>query len=125
MTRTIEIPREKWPSFLKMLNRLADGRPVRLEVARRDLGDQEMGGRLPLQDIDLETKGSERGKLTITVGSDRGELTHLIAQPTHISIGLNDVAEPQWLGIDEPNEAVTIIHFEQLPALEREYAAEP
>jgi len=125
MTRTIEIPQEKWPSFLRMLNRLADGKPVRLEVARRELGDQEMGGRLPLLDIDLETKGSERGKLTITVGSDSGELTHLIDQPTHLSVGLNEVAEPQWVGIDEPGEAVTIIHFEKLPALERDFSASP
>src|SRR5262249_22433878 len=108
MTRTIEIPQQKWPSFLRMLNRLADGRPIRLEVARRDLGDQEMGGMLPLQDIDLETKGSERGKLSISVGSDRGELIHLIEQPTHIAMGLNEVGEPQWVAIDEPGSAVTI-----------------
>jgi hypothetical protein len=125
MTRTVEIPAERWPSFLKMINRLANGRPVRLEVARRELGDQELGELLPLQEIDFETKGSERGDLVISVGSDRGELTHIIEKPTHMAVGLNEVNEPQWLAIDEQGEATTIVHFEQLPALEQEYGAAP
>jgi hypothetical protein len=121
MTRTVEIPQDRWTAFLKMLNRLADGRPIRLEVARRELGDQEMGNLLPLVDIDFETKGSDRGALIIAVGSDRGELTHLIEKPRRMAVGLNDVNEPQWLAIDE-GEGTTIVHFEQLPALEQEYA---
>ena len=125
MVRTIEIPQERWPSFLKMLNRMADGRPVRIEVARRDLGDQEMGDRLPLLDVDFETKGSDRGDLVIAVGSDRGELTHLIEKPTRMAVALNDDNEPQWLAIDEHGEGTTIIHFERLPALEPEYGAAP
>jgi len=122
MTRTVEIPQDRWTAFLKMLNRLADGRPVRLEVARRELGDQEMGNLLPLVDVDFETKGSDRGALIIAVGSDRGELTHLIGRPTRMAIGLNDVNEPQWLAIDEQGEGTTIVHFEHLPALEQGYA---
>ena len=122
MTRTVEIPQDRWTAFLKMLNRLADDRPVRLEVARRELGDQEMGNLLPLVDVDFETKGSDRGALIIAVGSDRGELTHLIGRPTRMAIGLNDANEPQWLAIDEQGEGTTIVHFEHLPALEQEYA---
>jgi hypothetical protein len=122
MTRTVEIPQDRWTAFLKMLNRLADGRPIRLEVARRELGDQEMGRLLPLVDVDFETKGSDRGALIIAVGRDRGELTHVIEKPRRMAIGLNDVNEPQWLAIDEQGEGTTIVHFEHLPALEQQYA---
>jgi hypothetical protein len=31
----------------------------------------------------------------------------------------------QWLAVDERGEAMTIIHFEKLPELEREYGATP
>ena len=48
MARILEIPKERWSSFLQTINRLAGGRPVRLEVARRELGDQEMAELLPL-----------------------------------------------------------------------------
>jgi len=121
MTRTVEIPQDRWTAFLKMLNRLANGRPISLEVARRELGDQEMGNLLPLVDVDFETKGSDRGALIISVGSDRGELTHVIEKPRRMAIGLNDLNEPQWLAIDEQGEGTTIVHFEHLPALERAY----
>ncbi|HXU74170.1 MAG TPA: DUF5335 family protein [Polyangia bacterium] len=125
MTRIVEIPQVKWRSFLAMLNRLAGGRAVRVEVAQRAIGVQEMGDRLPLREIELETKGSERGHLTITVGSERGALTHLIEQPTHISLGLNEAGEPEWLAVAERGEATTILHFERLPALEAEVPLGP
>lgn len=121
MTRTIEIAKEGWPSVLKMFNKLADGLPVRVEVARRELGDQEMGELLPLRDIDFETKGSERGAIVVAVGSDRGELTHLVKQPVSMAIGLNEANEPQFLAIEEEGGATTIVHFEKLPELESDY----
>ena len=123
MIRTIEIPQERWQSFLNMLNKLANGRPIRLEVAQRELGDQEMGSVLPLLGVDLETKGSERGRIVIGVDSLRGELTHLVDKPTRIAVGVNEGNEPQWLAIDENGEGTTIIHFEKLPALEEAYGA--
>ncbi|HEX9104539.1 MAG TPA: DUF5335 family protein [Polyangia bacterium] len=123
MTRTVDILPERWTSFLQTINRVAGGRPVRLEVARRELGDQELADFLPLLEIDFPTKGSERGELVISVGSDRGELTHVIARPTAMAVGLNDANEPEWLAIDEHGDATTIIHFERLPALGQEYGA--
>ncbi len=125
MIRTVEIPRERWQSFLEMIDRLASGRPVRLEVARRELGDQDMASRLPLIGVELEQKGSDRGELVVSVATDRGELTHVIGQPTGIAIGLNDNDEPQWLAVAEPGDAITIIHFEQLAALSADYAPTP
>jgi hypothetical protein len=123
MLRTVEVPRERWLEFLQVIQEMALGRPIRLEVASRELGDQDMAERLPLLALALETKGSARGDLIIAVGSDRGELTHVIEQPKRMAVGLNESNEPQWLALDEAGEAATIIHFERLPALESEYAA--
>ena len=125
MIRTVEIPRERWLEFLQMIHRMALGRPVRLEVARRELGDQEMSDKLPLLGLDLELKGSGRGELIVAVGSDRGELTHVIERPMRIAVGLNEGDEPQWIAVDERDEAVTIIHFERLSAVEPEYGVTP
>src|SRR3954468_9672809 len=115
MVRTVEIAPERWGTFLSTLNRAANGRPIRLEVARRDLGDQELGTLLPLIEIDFATKGSDRGELIVAVGSERGELSHVVANPTRIAVGLNDANELQWLAIDEDGAGTTIVHFEQLP----------
>jgi hypothetical protein len=126
MFRIVDIPRDRWPSFVDMINRLADGRPVRVEVARRDLGDQDVGVRVPLVEISLDTKGSGRGTFTVTVGDDAGgELTHIIDAPARMSIGVNDAGEPQWLGIEQLGEGATIVYFEELPALASDFTPAP
>jgi hypothetical protein len=117
MIEGMEVPKENWPKFLAMLNRLALDRPVRVEVVQRELGDQEMGELLPLRELDFETKGSARGKLIIAVGSDRGELVHLIEAPTRFFVGINEAGVLEWLSIEEAPLGKTIVHFEELPAL--------
>ena len=125
MIRTVEIPVERWSSFVQMLGRMAAGRPVRLEVARREIGDQELGDKVPLRDMRVESKGSERGDLIIIVGSDGEELTHLIERPKRMAVGLGETGEPQWLAVEEQDEGTTIVFFEELPVLEEEYGATP
>jgi hypothetical protein len=91
----------------------------------RLLGNQEMGELLPLRELEFELKGSERGRLILSVGDDQSELVHFIELPTRIAIGLDDVGELRWLAIDEGGAGTTIIHFERLPALEADYTATP
>jgi hypothetical protein len=124
MIRTVDISRERWPSFVETINKLADGRPIWLEVANRELGDQELEKLLPLVDFDLETKGSEKGRILIAAGSERGELNHLIDEPLAIAVGLNEAGAPEWIAIEEPGEATTIVHLPSLPALEESYGAQ-
>src|ERR1700694_20084 len=109
MIEGMEVPKENWPKFLAMLNRLALDRPVRVEVVQRELGDQEMGALLPLREIDFETKGSARGKLIITVGSDRGELVHIVEVPTRFYVGINEAGVLEWLSIEEASLGKTIV----------------
>jgi len=115
---SIEVPKQSWASFLQVLNRLAQDRPVRLEVINRELGDQEMASKLPLVAIDFETKGSERGDVLVTVMSDDGPLTHRIEKPTQFYIAHNETGELlQTLAVLEAAGGETIIYFEELPAL--------
>jgi hypothetical protein len=117
MIRTLEIPKENWTNFINALNRHALERPVRLEVVKRELGDQEMGNLLPLRGVDYETKGSARGALLVSVGSDKEELNHRIDSPKRLYVGHNEAAEMEWLAVDEEPIGTTIIYFEHLPAL--------
>jgi hypothetical protein len=117
MIRSIDIPKENWINFLQMLNRDALGRSVRLEVAREELGDQELAAFMPLRRIDFETKGSELGSLLVSVGQDWEELTHRIDAPSYLCIGHNGGGEIEWLAIEDAREGLTLIHFQYLPAL--------
>jgi len=118
--RTLDIPKENWTSFINTLNRHALERPVRLEVAQRELGDQEMANLQPLRGMDFETKGSARGAFLVSVGSDEEELTHRIDNPKRLYVGQNEAAEMEWLAIDEEPIGTTFIYFEHLPALPEE-----
>ncbi len=121
---SIEVPKQSWTSFLLALNRLAEDRPVRLEVINRELGDQEMATKLPLLAIDFETKGSERGDVLVTMMSDDGPLTHRIEKPTQFYIAHNETGElMQTLAILDATGGETIIYFEDLPALPEQTGA--
>lgn len=122
MMRVLDIPERQWLSFFRMLNGIAAGRPVRLEVLQRQLGDEEMAHLLPLRTIEFESKGSARGDVFVVVGLEQEQLTHQIVRPVRMVMALNELAEPEWLGIREEDGGTTIIYFERLPAIEAEYA---
>jgi hypothetical protein len=115
---SIEVPKQSWTSFLQDLNRLAQDRPVRLEVINRELGDEEMASKLPLVAIDFETKGSERGDFLVTLMSDDGPLTHRIEKPTQLYVAHDEAGGLlQTLAVLEAGGGETIIYFEEVPAL--------
>jgi hypothetical protein len=122
MSNTMEIPRERWSSFLATFNRVLGGRPVRVEVMGRTLGDQELAELQPFQGVDYDHKGSERDTLTLHVGET---LEHRIARPTHLYLYQNDAGEMEWLAVEEAGEAQTLIHFEHIPELQAEYQGAP
>jgi hypothetical protein len=117
MIHTLDVPRENWVNFTNILNRHALERPVRLEVVERELGDQEMGDLQPLRGLSFETKGSARGSLLVSVGTDEDELTHRIESPKRLYVGHNESGEMEFLAIDEEPSGTTFIYFEHLPAL--------
>ncbi len=122
---SIEVPKQNWVSFLQVLNRSAQDRPVSLEVVNRELGDQEMESKLPLLAIDFETKGSERGDLLVTVMSDDGPVTHRIEKPTQFYIAHNEAGEQlQTLAVLDAAGGKTIISFEDVPALPAQTGAD-
>jgi hypothetical protein len=125
MIQTIEIPPERWNDFLKVLNRHAAERPIRVEYDDLEVGVQELGRLLPFRELAFEGKGSERGNLILSAdsGPDRtDELTHEIPNPKRIYAGYNEAAEMEWLAIDE-GSAKTFLYFEHLPAMP-EWAAD-
>jgi len=114
----LEIPKQNWVSFLRDLNKLAQSRPVRLEVINRELGDQDMADKQPLREIDFETKGTARGSLIVAVGDDSEALFHRIDDPTRFFIAHNELGTLlETLAIQDSMGGETIIYFEELAAL--------
>jgi hypothetical protein len=112
MGRTIEIPRQHWVVYFDSLSKRAVGRPIRIEVENRDLGDQELTRSLPLVGIDLEVKGSEAGDLEVTVGETGRELMHHIDGPRRVYLKVEDSGNIDCLAIQDAENGMTLLFFE-------------
>jgi uncharacterized protein DUF5335 len=112
MGRTIEIPRETWAVYFDNLNKRALREPVRIEVENRDIGDQELTRRLPLVEIDLETKGSEAGDIEVTVGDERREFMHHIDNAVRVYLKVDDDGNIDCLAIEDQDNGKTLLFFE-------------
>jgi hypothetical protein len=116
---TLEVPKDRWAGLIDVFDRLAKDRPVRVEVAAEDLGDQELGRMLPLLGIEFERKGAAAGDLLISFGaeSERQAFDHWVEAPSSISVGYNDVGQLEWLAIGAKGGGKTLLYFESLPQI--------
>jgi hypothetical protein len=116
MHHTREIPREGWADYLALLSNLEKDHWVRIEVESAELGGQPLASRLPLIEIALEEKGSDRGSVEIIVGRPGDEITHRISAPDHIYADESESGELECLDIETSDHAKTLIFFEQSSA---------
>ncbi|MCE9669031.1 DUF5335 domain-containing protein [Myxococcus stipitatus] len=113
---TREIPREGWADYLALLTNMEKDHPVRIEVEGSDLGDQPLAQNLPLIEISLEEKGSDKGVVEIIAGRDDDEITHRILKPARIYADESESGELECLDIEsaEDNTKTLIFFGEQL-----------
>lgn len=113
MHHTREIPREGWADYLALLSSLERDHWVRIETASPDMGEQPLASRLPLVEIALEEKGSDKGTVEIIVGRPGDEITHRITAPDHIYADESESGELECLDIEGADHVKTLIFFEQ------------
>jgi hypothetical protein len=126
LIQTFDVPKHSLLEIARLIDRLAAGRPIRVEIMSLQVGDQEAETRLPFLGIDYDPKGGSVGEnFTITAGFEgRDEVTHRIFSPTHVYTGVNDVGVTEWVAIEDAAGEKTLIHFESLPELEAETTRE-
>jgi hypothetical protein len=117
MHRTREIPREGWADYLSLLSSIERDHTVRIQADGPDIGEQTMADHVPLVDISLEEKGSERGTIEITVGRPGEEITHRIAHPDKLYAEESESGELECLDIEDEDHVKTLIYFQPLVML--------
>ncbi|NVJ02558.1 DUF5335 domain-containing protein [Myxococcus sp. AM009] len=125
MHHTREIPKEGWGDYLALLSNLERDHWVRIETESADFGDQPLAGRLPLVEIALEPKGSDKGSVEIIVGRPGGEVTHRILKPDHIYADESESGELECLDIEDADHVKTLIYFESAHAAEEQGVGAP
>jgi hypothetical protein len=108
-----------WAEFLKLFSRQNLNRPTRIGVFEGEPGamtDYWLEDGLPLEGIDLDTRGSEAPTVEIMLGNDgkqeARDFTHKIAKARFIKFILSASGESDGLDIEAEDGATTILRFE-------------
>lgn len=116
MIETFEIPTERWKTFIQLINQRTRERPVRIEAQHPAQGSQGMGPLLLLLGLELETRDSGRSDLLISVENGRGQVVdHHLDHPVRLELGHDEAGEMEFLAVEAPGGARTVIHFQHQP----------
>jgi hypothetical protein len=107
----VEIPRQEWSLYFQGLSQRALGHRVRVEVIGPDIGDQPLAQALPLQEIELETKGSDKGAISLIVGAEGQEVTHRVLDVEAVFLEVRDHGDLACLELQERG-GKTLVFFE-------------
>jgi hypothetical protein len=108
-----------WSEFLQLFSRQNKMRPTRIGVFEGEPGamtDYWLEDGLPLDGIDIDTRGSDAPAVEIMLGSvekpDTRHLTHTIAKTRFVRIVLSPGGESDGLDIENEEGRTTILRFE-------------
>ena len=111
--------RHNWSEFLKLFSQQNNARPTRIGVfegAPGAMDDYWLEDGLPLDGIDIDTRGSGAPAVEIMLGTvekpDCQHLTHTIAKTRFIRIVLSASGESDGLDIENEEGRTTILRFE-------------
>src|SRR5262245_40037623 len=110
--RTLEVPRERWSSFVKTLSEQTRDRPVRVEVIDPTIGDQPLSSTAPFRSLEWVERGSAKDTLELDLGLD-ANLDHRVLNPRRLFVRLSSGGDVEALDIEDEQQARTLISFER------------
>ncbi len=109
---TQEIAHEEWEEFLDDLSREFEEGLVDVTVRTGTLSDAPVITGLPLLGIQLNTKGSEVGSITIIAGqSEDDAISHTVFAVTQVHAMRSADGDIEAIQIDAPDPAQTVVQF--------------
>lgn len=109
---TQQLPEAEWGQFLDDVSRQFEQGLVSVDVSGDGMTDAPVITELPLLGIQLNTKGSDSGSITIIAGSDVDTaISHTIPGATRIHVAREADSTVAAVQIDAPDPARTQVHF--------------
>lgn len=107
---TQQLPQEEWGGFLDEISRQFESGLVSVTVS--GMSDAPVITDLPLLGIQLNTKGSDSGSITVIAGQSAGDaISHTIPAPTQFQVARDADGAVAAIQIDAPEPAQTQVHF--------------
>lgn len=109
---TQQLPQAEWGQFFDDLSRQFEQGKVSVDVSGDGMSNAPVITELPLLGIQLNTKGSDSGSITVMAGADPDTaISHTIPSPTQIHVAREADGTIAAVQIDAPDPAQTQIHF--------------
>ena len=106
------LPREEWGMFFEDLSREFEEGLVDVTIRSINQSDAAVITGLPLLGIQLNTKGSDAGSITVIAGQDEDTaISHTVPAPTHVNIARTPDGAVDTVQIDAPDPPQTRIRF--------------
>ena len=110
---TQQLPQAEWGTFLDELSRKHESSLVSVTVSGDGMTDAPVITDLPLLGIQLNTKGSDAGSITIIAGrSATDAISHTVPGPTQMSVARDADSTVAAIQIDAPDPVQTQVHFQ-------------
>jgi hypothetical protein len=117
-TATLEVPKDRWRSFLDEFSQLHLGWQTTIEVMRKDLGDQLEAEKLPLQGISYDTAGTGAGDVEIGTGDRPDDFdTFRVAQVRRVLVADTKPGGETDVEFVSADGTRTLVHLRPSPAL--------
>ncbi len=115
---TREIAAPDWQAFADEFSKHHQGTVATVEVISPDLGAQEEARALPFVGISFDDRGSERGSITLLLGTDPdAHAEHRIEHPERIWLRTGGDGESDAIEIEAADNTKTILLLQPIPAL--------
>lgn len=109
---TQQLPQEEWGGFLDEISRQFESGLVSVTVSGNGMSDAPVITDLPLLGIQLNTKGSDSGSITVIAGQSAGDtISHTIPAPTQFQVARDAGGTVAAIQIDAAEPAQTQVHF--------------
>ncbi len=109
---TQQLPQGEWGGFLDEISRQFEQGLVSVTVSGNGMSDAPVITDLPLLGIQLNTKGSDTGSITVIAGQSADDaISHTIPAPTQIQVAREADGTVAAIQIDAPDPAQTQVHF--------------
>ena len=109
---TKNLPEAEWGGFLDEISRQFEQGLVSVTVSGNGQSHAPVITELPLLGIQLNTKGSDAGSITVIAGQSADDaISHTIPTPAQIQVAREADGTVAAIQIDAPDSAQTQVHF--------------
>ena|SRR5579862_243856 len=117
---TREIAQSEWTAFLDAFSKEHQGLTATVQVVSPDVGVQEAAQGMPFAGISADTKGSQKGSITILLGTEADDhAEHRIEAASRVWVKADGGSDGDAMEIEANDGSKTILQLhapEELPS---------